>query len=482
MQPGSPAHTPSSTSPPGVPPGVTIVGTRRFLIGLTACVLVFGALYWISSKVAEQGKLADANREKTTRIGEKLVSLESETKHEFEKIPDLLDEYQRRLQAAEEALEALREPLEVLRQQAHQQQASNAGSLAQTLGLRNQGEKTKKTLQKLSNDLQQWDVRLSALMSDESKSGKRIAAGPVLLERFMTIVDEPCVSQDDVTDWTEQLELILTPVARACRDSDGSFKADETLVAKFDELEKVVDEAAIDLERQRHLLSAIEGQTSKDPITGDVPSLGQAVEAQYEQRALERAQIINERLDRVRKETAEEIADAKEQAQRQIDEETAKAERLIGEVEARRIAEAVQDLAARERERIRKRQEELARKQLEADFQRDLPEIESLLKPFISDGYAQPGRHGVFERTTEKGPVSLSGLKGASLLENKIELVRQFHRVVAGQQLNDRPLGSFPPSFVFPREWAHVQPRVQRAQELLNKCGELMVEKKMLAP
>jgi hypothetical protein len=78
--------------------------------------------------------------------------------------------------------------------------------------------------------------------------------------------------------------------------------------------------------------------------------------------------------------------------------------------------------------------------------------------------------------------VSFSQLRGAALLEKNVDMIRRLHFVTTANRMNSRPYGSFPPQGLDRAHRARSLTAVQRAQELLNTYGELMVEKGMLAP
>ena len=155
----------------------------------------------------------------------------------------------------------------------------------------------------------------------------------------------------------------------------------------------------------------------------------------------------------------------------------------------RHITEEAENIAQRERDRIRQRQEELAREQLEQEFERDKRQIETYLGVLMLPGYRQPGRQGSYTTSTEKGPVSLSALKAAGALSEDIHGIAAFTLAVERQ---DRPHSGWPRLKVSSDRLVQAglgiypvgpdQEFVQNAQRLLRKYGELMVDKRKLAP
>ena len=123
-----------------------------------------------------------------------------------------------------------------------------------------------------------------------------------------------------------------------------------------------------------------------------------------------------------------------------------------------------------------------AKDQLEREFQKDLPDIQSLLRPFITDGDTQP-RGRQFARTGgRERPVSFAKLKATTALQTNDSSQRLLYSLTACNRTNDRDLGAFPSYFGGESDWKVKAPIIQKAQELLIKYGDLMVEKGMVAP
>ena len=159
-----------------------------------------------------------------------------------------------------------------------------------------------------------------------------------------------------------------------------------------------------------------------------------------------------------------------------VEEKTAALKAEECALEAKRIETAIHKLRNEQRVEDSKRTSDDAEtkrrieevKQLQAkqdllnEFERDLPQIRSHLSAFIS-----PGRQ--YRKKDGDGPVSLSLLtsKGAMLQKSDGLSSLSFHANV-----NDRPAGALQN----PAPFGHVQ----KAQDLLKKYGELLVERGML--
>jgi hypothetical protein len=222
------------------------------------------------------------------------------------------------------------------------------------------------------------------------------------------------------------------------------------------------EQAVQEYERQGRLIEAVvRGASENEPAAA---TLAGAINTHQEKKATEEA----ERLAKIE-------ADATAAARAQREQELGAAIRQqVSEEDQHKLDEIERQRA----EEARK----AARKQLEAEFQRDLREIRSLLTPFISHGYTQPSDGGWYtKQSTKPGPVSLEALRGAGLLQDTHEALQMLHHAGTMNRDNDRPLGGFPPFITSSRDWGRYRPIVARAQELLRKYGDLMVEKKMLA-
>lgn len=125
--------------------------------------------------------------------------------------------------------------------------------------------------------------------------------------------------------------------------------------------------------------------------------------------------------------------------------------------------------------------DQAARKQA---LDRDLPEIRRLLSPFISPGYTQPNKSAIdWPTTTEKAPVSLSGLERVGALQQTMKGLQNLMNcgLKASGSSQERPFGSFPGDdnrLTLPKTIAVLK----RAQALLRIHGRALVEERLLSP
>ena len=119
-----------------------------------------------------------------------------------------------------------------------------------------------------------------------------------------------------------------------------------------------------------------------------------------------------------------------------------------------------------------------AKRVLEQEFQRDLTDIKTYLAPFLADGRTHRGG------SPGAGPISYSYLTGKVVFDNTPQGLANFG--IVGYSIR-RNLGGFPGPVAVDRMktgYPNSEPTAQfleRAQHLLKKYGELLVEKGMLA-
>jgi len=121
-----------------------------------------------------------------------------------------------------------------------------------------------------------------------------------------------------------------------------------------------------------------------------------------------------------------------------------------------------------------------------ASYQRELEVIRSLLKPFISPGYAQPASRDEFKYLTTKSPMSLTMIADAGGLDDSSTGLETLFRIGGSKstsQHNDRPLGNFPRmNSAAELALPDVASRLRQAQRLLRDYGPMLVKDRLLKP
>jgi len=323
------------------------------------------------------------------------------------------------------------------------------------------------------------------------ESGKRVAADRKLVEQYHAIMSKSDLETKPGERFRVQVEALLSPVRRAKAGNLSAYTPSEELLRGLGDIEgRVIEATEAWKERDRRLASLARMGSATAPADG--PTLGAALEALKEEWATERNRLEVERVAEARREEDEANAELaakvvaeKAAAEREAKQAVAKAEeesiRALGQVQAEAIARATREKLQQADADAAAAAAQARRAELERQFKVDLPEVQRLLRPLITVGSTQPGRFGVFETTTTKGPVSLGGLAGAGALKNTIEGQKRLYFIV-GSRSNDRELGGFPGYIGSEQDWRTKHQIIQRAQDLLIRYGDLMVEKKMLVP
>jgi len=319
-----------------------------------------------------------------------------------------------------------------------------------------------------------WQRTTAELMT--SDQGKAVAADEEALARYQSLR----ASERPDPTLPVALRARFAPLRefldKALASEDGSYAPSEDLVARIEAVRAEATAAAAVYEDHNRKLAALVASVPA-AAGADTPTLETALEQLEERLAAEEAALVSAAVEEARKERAEALARAQADTERQVTAERLKAEEMERGIkldELRDRQEAARQQAAAE---AREREEAQRRVELERRFEAALPEIQALLRPFITDGNTQPvGRF--FKRSTTRGKVSFSALQGGGLLDDSVESARNLFNGMVPNRQNDRELGSFP-GMGGRGDWIG---QVVRAQQLLREFGPLLVEKGMLAP
>lgn len=332
-------------------------------------------------------------------------------------------------------------------------------------------DKLSDSLGRLAVEQQSWKTRSSELLGGET--GRRVASDDSLVERITAILDRPTPTERELESWRDRYLPLSGAVDSISRDPsyEPSDELYETLADLSEEVNTALDSVASIKDDANSIARLASNLTPSDQ------PLSEAIEKVRQRQLDERAKAIAEAK---RAAEAKAIADV---AAKEIEQARLKREVELAEIDKQNAALA-ETKAKMEREAIaaeeeRKRKARLAA--LEADYDRDLGEITSMLKPFTSHGRTQPGSRGWGSDATY-GPVSLSKLKSAGLLEDTVASRQNLYFLTTGNRYNDRERGSFPDYVGGASDWQRKHPTIERAQDLLQKYGELLVKKKLLAP
>ena len=297
--------------------------------------------------------------------------------------------------------------------------------------------------------------------------GRRIAGNLELIEIYMALQDEPAGDSHLIDTAAAKLDSLKSS-ADFVR---GYYERNrfEGITRSANEVVSNLSETRAAVERQQRRLRGLTQRAEQLPLQQS--SLESAINTYESQLASQQ----DSRLARIRQQVRQEQSDREQQQMRDIARKIAAAEREIADSRRR-----VQLLDADTRRFTA--QKAVVDRQLEQQFQRDITEIRTLLKPFITPGRTQHlyvNGYKIDDDPTVR-PVSFSRLEGLGYLESDRKTLMNFWRSTSAH--NDRPLGSFPDAPSGHIGFESALPRVQRAQQLLKKYGSLLVRKGMLSP
>ena len=324
-------------------------------------------------------------------------------------------------------------------------------------------------LQEFESAAAEWERLVDSL--ENGQLGRVLAADTESLPSLMELLSVGSEQANDPPGYREQFDLVSGEVEkflagdRVTAVTGATLRAIETLRDEIRERERAL-QGSLD----RLKLAARDARGSQP---GEM-TLEEAYEAYRAQQAEQaRLREIAAR-ERVRKEAEERIEEAEREKLEaktalEVAKQAAEADRMRREKEMLEIA------AAKEKEEA---DAKLAQERLETEFTRDLPEIRRLLSPFVSPAPYYLSRPGSYLYSGQSTGLSLSTVAKSGALEPTDEGIDMMSMLGKAPY---RPLGSFP-KYV-QSEWRRtesVKRRLVRAQELLLKYGDLLVEKGMM--
>ncbi|MBL8819367.1 MAG: hypothetical protein JNL58_25270 [Planctomyces sp.] len=365
----------------------------------------------------------------------------------------------------------------LLSQHVDEAKSNQAVARAKVADLRRESSVAKNQLQALRKLVADWSVKASGLM--ESDSGRRVAKSPTHLVLAENLLCRDRPTEVELTAWAESLEA-LTPQVDSTSANEEEIAITPEHQQLLKDLSQQLGRSRDMLEQQLLMLDAVLVETASQELGEQ--TLGQAIQdrrlqqdkdlltnlsdaretarlaAQAEQ-TVELARLESELVEAATKRQVEELKAKQAQA-----EQVAKAE-LARIAEETRLQEAkVQaqsDAIRAETDTLEATQQ---RQNLEREFERDLPAIRSLLSAFLSKGHQ-------YRSDNAAGPASLGFLRSQGALE---PTPRGSYQMAFLANSGTRPPGGL-------KNPANPD-LLRQAQDLLNKYGELMVQKEILAP
>ena len=106
----------------------------------------------------------------------------------------------------------------------------------------------------LKSLLTKWNKRLDGLM--QSNQGRRIASDAERLRLFAGLSQRMPTSNEQITDWEEQLRLLLRSVPEQPDEDDGTRRVPDESLHTLQEISRKVKVATAHLSRQSLALEA----------------------------------------------------------------------------------------------------------------------------------------------------------------------------------------------------------------------------------
>lgn len=329
---------------------------------------------------------------------------------------------------------------------------SNIGKLSQELA-------------QLNTELIDWNKRTANLATNDS--GRKIANSPDCFLPVANLIKSEPTSFEGVVALKNRLRLLGDNALNLRNTNDANALQTQVAIAKeqFEQSRGELDKAvlALDLFEKRCRF-----------VTASSMTLTEAIKQHEENNAIALADEL------VKKQQAhdKQIADLKREGQ-------AKLNQLSMEQEQQRI-EAEKEKLRRDITNEKIEIENAAKKrQLEAEFERDLPQIKFYLAPMLTPGYGQPVvDRGPLQSTTQQ-TMSLATIRTWCLLSDDTDDLRrdydQFLRLMT-QLSEDRKIENPYPRSGGSASEEQRQAAVRPGYALLQKYQFVLVEKKYLRP
>ncbi len=318
-----------------------------------------------------------------------------------------------------------------------------------------------------------WQFDFDLLMADER--GRKIASDRSDVLRYVRIAAEDLPNFRDALAWTFEFYQVFRPIRAAQENENLSYEIRpedrtyfENTIARISHLNEklAARESAI-----KALIADVSGKPASERTLQEV----------MDQMLTEVEQAEEADNDSVSQE-AEVPSGSQTQQLEIVGPDVTRVDLDPMATLARETAAEIANAFAVEEAKI----PEAQRNVLESEFDKDQAEISSLLAPFLGLGEQQPkpGNPSQSDEWMEPceplAPMSLSRLQSSGALDATDQGLQRLY-YLGGSPKNLRTRVCFPEFSTNGLSNGIVQSRVRRAQELLNKYGQLMVERRVLA-
>ncbi|MCR9296206.1 MAG: hypothetical protein NXI32_26120 [bacterium] len=353
------------------------------------------------------------------------------------------------------------------------EQQEQSISKANALAIIDQGQQIQNQLTQLTNQQSILAARLAELQNNEA--GKKIASVPNLLNQVLALSSLTLPTSQSIATTKKQLETLLSAPRKAVDENVAGYLPSDVLITTLRQIQNDVATQLSVVEQYSNDLDEIASQAEAAGAVGTT-TLAAAIEQHQLEEQAYRRQLVSEAVAKAEQEAAEKLAAQEAENRRKLAEAELEAAKAMGEQQAAKLRADTEAMKAElDAQREAKAAQE-AKDQLAREFEQDKTLIGQYLMAFTSEGRLL--------RHNGSGPASLSYLVGQGALQPTNKGVEKFLELGSYPSYNDRPRGGLPESFYFDN--INVVDKNQKigiaekAQKLMIKYGELMVEKGML--
>lgn len=447
--------------------------------------VMLAGFWWFDSQLSEQSRVADDVKKDADSLSNQIASAEATTGQISHKVDASLADFSGKVKSLESELETIRGNLHLVEQQATDVKASDAVSQANAREVQDRADRVTRRVREFSQSLQTWNQLIEKVRTRPVQSAEEFTRDE------LTLLDKLFSARHDERgkQWTDRLTILMTPVNKVLDSEVDTVQYPDT-VKKIEELAEEVEEKYKTLTRDLDSLRVLM-QRFEAPSPPEVSNLQDMVRRNRLAMAGERNVQLVARIGNEQKQLDREMEEAVEESMRSLSDARIASQNLVTTIQTNAIRQedAIRKQQAQQRDDARRREADqqeqdaarLAEKQKhQREYEQSLPEIHRLLVPFLAAGNRQLNGTD-WAQSDSKTPLSYAGIRATGSLTND----RAGHRAflwLAGGPYNDRPNGVFPAYIGGDVSNFSCMGSIRRGQVLLDKYGELLVAKGLLAP
>ena len=360
--------------------------------------------------------------------------------------------------------------------EAHRLESLRIARQTEWTAVKHRVDAVEKTIDDAERELAAWLKTTDTL--DTSADGKRLASDSRLLEQYDAILTQPEITR-------EGLDILRGQLGELRSSISGTLNLEtmpsEPAVEFNDQLDRIDTESRTwskgYSERNQILASLL--RRAPEKTADDMKALAEVLALREESRRKTEMEQIVEALKERRAERTSQLLRAKDEAEALVHAAEVQAAERLGQQKAESIRRRTEIAIKQEQEKLVAEEAAAAAEQLKAEYERDLDAIRRYLGPFIRKGYAQPAGHRN-QHGAELAPVSFRALQASGALNSGRPGLERLMYLASVQ--NDRYQKDFPMYIGGENGWQMTDKAfLQKAQDLLNKYGPLMVQEELLS-